>query len=503
MYANRPASLSSLSQAEFQYGVSPKHGSDVTYQPDVVVMEHGADAIHGYSSDGLTWLLDAHAAQVADLQIGKVMFATGRAVGRVLAITPKGNDIAVTLGPAALTEIVSDAQMSFEQPIDLSGALAYGSPDFPDTASMAPLVVDTTKTSDSRSGDGDDTNDGSTWPSARLTPVSWQPGRAVDVVPAVWPAPRATAPRSTWTQGGPLGQALTLLGPLVGLPGAVNIDNFKVTPFLSNGMGVRIAKNTPDMMIEASGSVSFDRPSIKFDLDIKHGAIKTAQVALQGVAGLHFDFQAGTVPGLSGNINKAFYVPIDLTIPIIGKTLPVAVTFRQTFILRTAFTSKNSTVSAGGDYAFTGALSMGLQDGGWTVSAPTSLTVQRSLLESVSGHNLGALSIIFGYGTKVIVGIGAFGFVTGPYLAYDTQAAAIRQGEVTRGLAPILCHGAELSVAMKVGVGYSLPQPLTSAINSILQALNVKAISGSGGVGHEETLIHKAESMPTNCTGAT
>jgi hypothetical protein len=497
-YASRPASLSSLSQAEFQYGISPKRGSDVTYQPDVVVMEHGADAIHGYSSNGLTWLLDANAPQVADLQPGKVMFATGRAVGRVLGITRRGNDVAVTLGPVALTEVVSDAQMSFEQPLDVSGALTYASPDFPDTASLAPLAKDTggAKTSDSHTGDGDETDDNMISPFARVTAVSWRLRRTVDVVPGVWLAPRVAG-----AQGGPLRQALTLIGPLVGAPGAINIDDFKVTPFISNGMGVHIAKSTPDMMIVATGALIFKSPSLKFNLDIKNGAIKTAQVALLGVAGLRIDFEAGTVPGLSGNINKVFYVPIDFTIPIIGKTVPVAVTFRQTFILRTAFTAKNSTVSAGGDYAFTGAVSMGLQDGAWTVSAPTSFTVQKSLPNSVTGHSLGAISIIFGYGTKVIVGIGAFGFVTGPYLGYDTQAAAVRQGEVTLGLAPILCHGAVLDVGMKVGVGYSLPQPLTSAINSILRALNVKAISGFGGVAHEETLIHKAESIPTNCTG--
>ncbi len=102
-YANRPDALKPMSLAEFQYGVSPTLGSDVTYQPDVIVMEHGADAIHGYSSDGLTWLLDASAPHVSELQPGKIMFATGRAVGRILAVTLHGTDVAVTLGPAALT----------------------------------------------------------------------------------------------------------------------------------------------------------------------------------------------------------------------------------------------------------------------------------------------------------------------------------------------------------------------------------------------------------------
>ena len=109
-YASRPDALKPMSLAEFQYGVSPTHSADVTYQPDVIVMEHGADAVHGYSSDGLTWLLDASAPHVSELQPGKVMFATGRAVGRILAVTPHGNDVAVTLGPAALTEVVSDLQ---------------------------------------------------------------------------------------------------------------------------------------------------------------------------------------------------------------------------------------------------------------------------------------------------------------------------------------------------------------------------------------------------------
>lgn len=48
-----------LSQAELRYGVSPTKDSAVTYQDNVVLMEHGADAIKSVSPDGLTWTIDA------------------------------------------------------------------------------------------------------------------------------------------------------------------------------------------------------------------------------------------------------------------------------------------------------------------------------------------------------------------------------------------------------------------------------------------------------------
>jgi hypothetical protein len=496
VYASRPASLASLSQAEFQYGVSPTRNSQVTYQPDVVVMEHGADAIHGYSADGLTWLLDPNAPHVGELQPGKVMFATGRAVGRILAVTRQGNDVAVTLGPAALTEVVSDVQMSFEQPVDLSSAILYTAPNLPQAVDLPPIVPDTTKTSDARTGAEDEVVSNpvphSGW-ATPVTPTSWSP-------PAAAMASRAELPADA-ARSGPVGQVFNLVGPLIGVPGPVNMSGFKVSPYVGGGMGINIVRNSPDLMVVASGGLRLDRPSIRVNLNIAHGTVQTAELALQGVAALVVDLQAGTQVGRTGNISKVYYVPTDLSIPILGKVLPLAITFRQSFLVRTAFSAKNSTLNAGGEEDFTGAVTMGLHNGSWTVSAPTTMTDVRDLLQSINGASLGASSVIFGWGTRAIVGIGAFGFATGPYLAYNTQVAVVRGSDLTTGLLPVPpCHGAILGVSLNVGVGYSLPSPLVSAINTILRLLQLNTtLPASGGISHQETIIEKKKSVPNKC----
>jgi hypothetical protein len=495
VYANRPAALSSLSQAEFQYGVSPTRSGDVNYQPDVVVMEHGADAIHGYSSDGLTWLLDPNAPHVAELQPGKIMFATGRAVGRILAVTPHGSDVAVTLGPASLTDIVSDVNMSFDQPVDPGSAITYTAPNAPLGADLAPLIKDSTKTSDAQSERGDEVVIDPR-PRGWATPVSMISRPMNGAAPAVWSAPPLAA-----MQGGAAGQVFNLIGPMLGVPQPVNVSGFKVSPYTGGGLGISIVRSSPELMMIASGGVKLQSPSVRVNLAISHGTVQTAELELRGVAALLVDIQAGTQTGRSGNINRVYYVPTDLSIPILGKALPIAITFHQSFIVQTAFSAKNSTLNAGGEEDFTGSLLMGLHNGSWTVSAPTSMTDKRDLLQSINGVSLGASSMIFGWGTKIIVGIGAFGFATGPYIGYNTSVAAVRGSDLTTGLVPVPpCHGAILNVGMNVGIGYSLPAPLVSAINSILHLLQLNTtFAPSGGVSHQENVIRLEKSVPNHC----
>jgi hypothetical protein len=94
-----------LSEAEIRYGASPKPDSRVTYRPNVIVMERGAEAIRSQSPDGFTWSIDANAPGASDIQPDKILFATGRVVGRVLKVERKGSNFDVTLGPAELTDI--------------------------------------------------------------------------------------------------------------------------------------------------------------------------------------------------------------------------------------------------------------------------------------------------------------------------------------------------------------------------------------------------------------
>jgi len=280
-------------------------------------------------------------------------------------------------------------------------------------------------------------------------------------------------------------------------PAPVDISNFHVTPFCCGGIGIKIERNVGGTIIKALVVIRVSSPSLHFNLKISGGTVKTATVQLNGVAGLAVHYEAGDATGLKGNVNTPpVFVPVDISWPI-NLHPPFAMTLHQSFIVKSAFTSKNSTFLADGDWSFTGSFNMGYDNGSWSVSAPTTFTTNKSLLDSISGIAVGPDAVEVSYQAKIIVGVGAFGFVTGPYLGYTSSFGMLQQGAVG-----VMCHGADLGIAMNVGIGYSIPQPITKAINAVLNALNFSPVNGTGGISHPlVTLISKKEDFPAHCAG--
>ncbi|MHA6793570.1 hypothetical protein ACVGVM_08650 [Pseudonocardia bannensis] len=103
-----------------------------TYQPDVVVVGGGVNPVRSVGADGLTWVLDGDAPGVDDLRPGSVMFATSRAVGRVVELTPTGDgDVHVLLAPVELTEVIRDGRLRIDTAIDPSQMQFQVIPDRP------------------------------------------------------------------------------------------------------------------------------------------------------------------------------------------------------------------------------------------------------------------------------------------------------------------------------------------------------------------------------------
>jgi hypothetical protein len=88
-----------LTPSQLQYGIPPKRDPRVTYAPDVILMEQGDKAINMAVSDGMTWVFDAAAPHVNEFQEGRIVFATGGAVGRIGQITSQGDTVTVKLAP--------------------------------------------------------------------------------------------------------------------------------------------------------------------------------------------------------------------------------------------------------------------------------------------------------------------------------------------------------------------------------------------------------------------
>jgi hypothetical protein len=110
---------------ELRYGGSITHYRGIVYQPDVVLIGGGANAIRSRSPDGLTWTIAGSAPGAADLRVGKIMLATTFASGRVLELTRVGPNLQVVLGPVALTDIIRDGDFESSAPIPLGKPLVY------------------------------------------------------------------------------------------------------------------------------------------------------------------------------------------------------------------------------------------------------------------------------------------------------------------------------------------------------------------------------------------
>jgi hypothetical protein len=81
-----------------------------------------------------------------------------------------------------------------------------------------------------------------------------------------------------------------------------------------------------------------------------------------------------------------------------------------------------------------------------------------------------------------MVGIGAFGFVTGPYMRYTASVGISRGSDVAGALVAPTCRGALLNVDLQIGVGYSIPNAVKNVVNFILTAFNLPEIQGTGGL---------------------
>ena len=175
----RPVKLSDLTESERRFGVAPKRGPGIVYQDDIILMEHGDQAIRSFSSNGLSWTFDANAPQVNEIQPGKIVFATGRAVGRVLALERHGDQVSAILGPVQLTDLVKSGKFAYNQPLDLNSAIAFVAPDYPGAVNSSLMQSSTPGAQSSiRSG-----SSSSGWHVAQYYVVSdtgkWTPMRTV------------------------------------------------------------------------------------------------------------------------------------------------------------------------------------------------------------------------------------------------------------------------------------------------------------------------------------
>ncbi|GAB3141946.1 hypothetical protein GCM10027290_15500 [Micromonospora sonneratiae] len=435
--ADRTGGDAPVTEADRRYGQAPAPHREVTYQPDVVIVGGGGRSVRSVTPDGLTWRIDPRAKRAAELARGRVMFITGRGVGRVIDVRRDGDDLAVTVGPVAITEVIRDGRFTSDRPVPFDRMVANpaGEP--------------------------------------------------------FW----AEAEEGTSGAGGSGGGGG---GPLPGRSKTARIPagKFNVTPTCcATGIGLHFTYDSGGIRLVGTLELMFEKPSGTFDLVIDNGSVKKAMFEVTGGTGLRLDVEGGSALGAGHNINRRITIPVDFAVPL-GTFLgvPFSATVNQSLTIQTAFSAKDGNIKANARYGFSGKLGFGYQNGSFDAWKPAGFQVQDSLTNSITGISVGVNGLLFAYQARLHVGIGAFGFSTGLYVGL-TASVGVTMGSAL-GAPLTVCRGATLNLFTDYGVGYRLPTAVVKVINLFLRVFEAKPIEAEGGIGGTANVLNRNEVIP-------
>ena len=478
----------------------------MTYQPDVIVMEHGADAIRSQSTIGFTWTIDAGAPGASQIQPDKILFATGRVVGRVLKVERKGDNLDVTLGPAEPTDIFEEVHISTRGSMDPEKMLVYvAPPNYPglfhdrDTSEdEAPPVANTAQPRHSAvqvytvSRDGDLIPLDSTIRRVQGAPCTDGGRGQFRAMQTLYVSGAQEPPEFN----GDCARFMKVGASAADIAGVV-LDGFDIRPSMAGGLQAWTSHKSAGLIFNAHTKIRLDQPKFTFRLDILHG-MKTAAIEFTGVGGIEVGIEAGTSNALK-NINEEFSFPYDISFPIPG-LVPFAATFHQSFLVQTLFTAKQGTLSAKRDYSLSGTITAGVINGSPVGKAPLLAKTNTSLASELGGASLGVNGLVLGYGGKLIIGLGTFGIIVGPYASINTRLGITRGSDLATGLVSYTCRSSTLDLFLKYGVGLAIPPWSVKAVNFVLGLFHAKPISTSYGTEMGSiSITHLDEAIPASC----
>ena len=535
-----PVDPAALTESQRKFGVAPTPDPRVEYQPGIIIMEHGDQAIRSFGSDGMTWTFDAGAPHVNEFQMGKIVFATGRACGRIIMLKPEGDTVKVILGPVQLTEIIRSGSFAMDAPLDLDKMIPYVYPDFPQAAeppghantsglpgpedhwnrtivvsritkggkwipvTMTKIAADGQRNRYQRIGrrwsSMDDAEGGSSFPVIRSGFSEPHLQRAV------WQAPDQQQYRQIPGLGGFHQPRIPTIQPLniPPIPHVPNID-------LSDGgieqaighlttAGVTYSYEKNGVTVVVTAMVEFRGARVQFFLVVPRGNTPlSAGLNLSGDVAVTVHVNSHTTQDFHINIQKKIWLNVSLSIPLgLVTATPLNLTFDQGLRVNTGFSAKTSILNADGTYIFTGGLTAGVINGRFVARPDLTVSSTADVGNTVEGISLGITSMLVGGDTRAMVGLGAGPFNAGVYATLVYTATMLRATDV--GAA---CRQGTIEAYLDEGVGYSLPQFVVDAVNFFLSFVTDVRIERVGSLlsTDPQRLFHGDSSYPAHCAG--
>jgi hypothetical protein len=432
--------IGNIDEATLTYGYGPDPKGTVVYQPDVVIIGGGPKAIRSASANGLVWTIDGNAPGAKELTEGKVMFATSRAAGRVIKIDTVGPDLAVTLGPVSLTEVVKDADIKLSVNLAPESMVFQEIPDYPGVLTVPP-------------------------PLSAMRPSG-----------SIYSLASYDEPVIEERVGGDDKN----FPPAAKTSSKLAIGDWEVEPYFSaqqktstsrkHKLGIKVQRK----LVHGSGGglkIGIDAHMIVQDFGVETsipiygGKVgPTSRLVLRGIEGIAINVLSGAEQGLSDNTRIRIEVPgefADQIPPALTGGIPLVAHVKLKFIISTAFSAKNSTLVAGGKYALKGLIGY---DGSKAL-IPT-FDVVEPLVPSIKGASVGANGIVFAWETRVLVGLGVPLAMAGPYGKIVTSVGVSLGSGLGAPLAR--CRGATLKLDIGGGMGAQVSSVMSDFLKSIL-----------------------------------
>jgi hypothetical protein len=325
-----PAPTATLTPAEaaLAYGLAPTRDPRITYQPDVVFIEGGPSAIHWASGDGLTWAIDRTAPGAADLGVGKVMFATSVALGRVAEIDDRGEDRVVTLAPISLTDLVRDGDLEIDQDLDLSAAAYHQLP-----ADMPAILPDDAPSASP--GPGPSASPGSSPPPVGDTPA--RDGTTLVTLPVVrLAAYRPGSPDQRLVAESAPGDSLTF--PTRACP-ELGIDSWSVEACVDPSAITLTVDRKLDAHFKFGGVLKLPITKLHFRAGtvVRDGQVVSSGGLLEGIDGIEISLQGGVAGGAQDNARVKLEVPVEIeTGSLFVYGIPMKMLIEAKFTVETA-----------------------------------------------------------------------------------------------------------------------------------------------------------------------
>lgn len=177
--------------------------------------------------------------------------------------------------------------------------------------------------------------------------------------------------------------------------------------------------------------------------------------------------------------------------------VPLTFTISQGLTVTTAFGAKLGTIKGNGSFALAGSLGYGYANGTFGNQSTVKFTTKSSLLNSLGGVPVGVMGLLVKHRVRFNVGFSVYVLKAGVYMDVETAIGVTRGSALgavgTLGTPFVECQGVGLGFSAKFGVGYSILEPVTKAINRFLSLINVKPISTSGGFASKPQKLYSDE----------